>query len=318
MMLHRMKLRVLYGDTLARDRSAGRLKMRVILLSGFAVFVPFLGITYYIFSETRAVRLIIIGFLAALSCVPVALYSYAKGFGRPLGEIWKERPDEMKSLSLKIGFLYGFALYWMILGIVEFLFGYHSFRAALISFVASAAARDGFEIGYFRAQEEKRGRAAGRRIFPDGRPIGELFQTAAAVKSALILSSAAAGGAVGAFLGPLLPNSLHQTLAVGAISGLLATMAYAWSLPLLPGPVPLVRFFIWPGLTMGATYFLILAYLLRIIFQVELSPSLDLGLLTAACSGWMTLESLFLGYLKREMVSLSSPVPDKVGETVPS
>jgi len=317
-MLHRMKLRVLYGDPLARDRSARRLKLRVILLSGIAVFIPFLIITYYIFSETRAVRLMIIGFLAALSCVPVVLYAYAKGFGRPLRELWRERPDEMKSLSLKIGFLYGFALYWMILGIVEFLFGYHSFRAALISFVASAAARDGFEIGYYRAQEEKTGKKEGRTIFPDGRPIGALFQETPALKIGLILAAAAAAGVIGAFLGPLLPNPRHQILAVGVLVGLLATLAYVWSLPSFPKPGSLIRYFIWPGLTMAITYFLILAYLFRIILQAQLPPAVDFGILTAACAGWMTLESLFLGHLKREMGSPAAAVSDKIADTVPS
>lgn len=317
-MLHRMKLRVLYGDPLARDRKARRLKLKVILFSGAAVFVPFLGITYHVFSETRAVRLIIIGFLAALSCVPVALYSYAKGFGRPLRQIWRERPEEMKSLSLKIGFLYGFGLYWMILGIVEFLFGYHSFRAALISFVASAAARDGFEIGYFRAREEKIGKETERTIFPDGRPIGELFQAEPGVKIVLILSAMAAGGAIGVFLGPLLPNSRHQTLAAGLVVGLFATWAYVRALPSLPGPIPLLRFFIWPGLTMAITYFLILAYLLRMIFQAQLPLAVDFGLLMAASAGWMTVESLFLGHLKREMLSPSAALTDKIADTVPS
>jgi hypothetical protein len=323
-----MKLRVLYGDPLARDRSARRLKLRVILLSGIAVFIPFLMITYYIFSETRAIRLIIIGFLAALSCIPVVLYAYAKGFGRPLRELWRERPAELKSLSLKIGFFYGFALYWMILGIVEFLFGYHSFRAALISFVASAAARDGFEIGYFRANERrnlplgptlKEGKSEKERtIFPDGRPIGELFQTAPAIKVAFILAAAVAAGAIGLFLGPLLPNSRHQTLAIGILIGLLATSAYVWSLPSLPGPVSLIRFFIWPGLTMAITYFLILAYLLRIILQAQLPLSIDFGILMAVSAGWMTLESLFLGSLKSEMIAPIRAVPEKVVDTVPS
>ncbi len=295
-MLHRMKLRVLYGHYLAGDRAARRLKMRVIFLSGVAVYLPFLAITYYVFFETRVLFLTLIGLLSALVSIPVALYAYAKGFGRPLGEIWRERPDEMKWFSFKIGFLYAFALYWMILGIVEFLFGYHSFRAALISFVASAVARDGFEIGYLRAREEKNRRT----IFPDGRPIGELFHKAPGYHLSLILLAALIGGAAGALLGPILANSLHQTLAVGTVGGLLATLAYVWFLPSLPEIVPLVRFFIWPGLTMACTYFLILAYLLRIIFQAPLSPAADLAILTAACSGWMTLESLFLGFLKRE------------------
>lgn len=311
-MLHRMKLRVLYGHLLM-DRAARRLKMRVILLSGFAVFPPFLLITYLVFFETRVIFLTMIGFLSSLVCIPVGLYAYAKGFGRPLREIWRERPDEMKWFSLKVGFLYSFALYWMILGIVEFLFGYQSFRAALISFVASAVARDGFEIGSLRARQEK----SQRTIFPDGRPIGELFwprtrgghpQTAPVSNLLLILLAAVIGGAVGALLGPVLENSLHQTLAVGGVIGLMATLAYTRFLPALPGIVQLVRFFIWPGLTMAATYFLILAYLLRIIFQVPLSPATDLAILTAACAGWMTLESLFLGLLKREADLAEKPL----------
>ncbi|MFY9269768.1 MAG: hypothetical protein WAO55_08500, partial [Candidatus Manganitrophaceae bacterium] len=226
-MLHRTKLRVIYGHQLDGDRDARRRKMRVILLSGFAVYFPFLLITYLIFLETRTLFLTLIGLLASAVSVPVALYAYAKGFGRPFLHIWRERPEEMKWFSLKIGFLYAFALYWMILGIVEFLFGYHAFRAALISFVAAAVARDGFEIGYLRAREEKNRRT----IFPDGRSIGELFRFTPGWNLSLIPAATAIGGMIGAFLGPLLPNSLHQTVAVGAVAGGMATVGYLSLLP---------------------------------------------------------------------------------------
>ncbi len=53
MMLHRLKLKVVYGDVLSKDKTAKRLKMRVILIAGFAVFVPFLAITYMLWTETR-------------------------------------------------------------------------------------------------------------------------------------------------------------------------------------------------------------------------------------------------------------------------
>lgn len=49
---------------------------------------------------------------------------------------------------------------------------------------------------------------------------------------------------------------------------------------------------------MAVTYFLIFAYLLRIIFAISLPPAIDFALVMAACSGWLTLESLFLGYLQ--------------------
>jgi hypothetical protein len=157
-----------------------------------------------------------------------------------------------------------------------------------------------------------------RTIFPDGRPIGELFRTDPAMKIGLILAAAAAGGAIGVILGPLLPNSRHQTVAVGIIIGLLATCAYVRDLRALPGPVALVRFFIWPGVTMAITYFLILAYLLRIIFQSPLPLFADFGVLMAATAGWMTLESLFLGHLKSALAPQPPPLADKAADPVPS
>ncbi|MBN4054343.1 hypothetical protein JYT87_01405 [Nitrospira defluvii] len=295
-MLHRLKLKVVYGGKLSSDKAGKRLKMRVILLSGIAVFFPFLIITYYLFYETRATKLLIIGLLSALSCVPVVLYAYAKGFGRPLSALWQERPEELKTLGLKIGFLYGFALYWMILGIVEFLFGYQSFRAALISFVASAAARDGFEIGYLRSLEKEK--LTRIKVFPDNRPIRELF-SAAPQKSLFFVSSAAfIAGLAGHFLGPLLPNPLHQSIAVGVVAGLAATVTYAWTRDTHIHLPVLIRYFLWPGFTMSVTYFLILAYLLRIIFQVTLSPASDLALLMGISAAWLTLESFFIAMIQ--------------------
>ncbi|MFQ5579103.1 MAG: hypothetical protein ACE5FZ_00685 [Nitrospiria bacterium] len=307
-MLHRMKLRVVYGSKLAKDKVASRLKMKIIMMAGIAVLFPFMGITYFLLTDPGVGELVLIGFLSSLSCVPVVLYAYAKGYGRPLADIWRERPDEMKALALKIGFFYGFALYWMILGIVEFLFGYDAFRAALISFVASAAARDGFEIGYYRAK------AAGQnqiRIFPDNRSISELFPVAPGKIVALLMTVVIGSGVTGAFLGPFLSDPLHQAVAIGVIVGSVVTFAYGWSLEEPPGFPALIRFFIWPGFTMAMTYFLILAYLLRKVFLINMSPSLDFGLLMAVCSGWMTFETLFLGYLQWKHPLPDAVVPDE-------
>lgn len=298
MMLHRLKLKVVYGDALSKDKKAKRLKMRVILIAGFAVFIPFLAITYMLWTETRVMKLLIIGLLSALSCVPVVLYAYAKGYGKPLKTLWKERPEEIKWLGIKIGFFYGFALYWMILGIVEFLFGYQSFRAALISFVASAAARDGFEIGYLRARDASKN--IKMTVFPDDRSLSEMFPVAPQKILSLLITAILGGAITGSMLGPLLPNPVHQALAIGLIVGGVATLSYAWAMETPPSPLALLRYFIWPGFTMGITYFLILAYLLRIIFDINLPPASDLGLLMAASAGWLTLESLFVAYLQWE------------------
>ena len=314
MMLHRLKLKVVYGESLSKDKVAKRLKMRVILIAGFAVFIPFLAITYMLWTETRVGKLLIIGLLSALSCVPVVLYAYAKGYGKPLKTLWKERPEELKWLSLKIGFFYGFALYWMILGIVEFLFGYQSFRAALISFVASAAARDGFEIGYLRARDA--GKNMKMTIFPDDRPLSEMFPVAPQ-KILLLVSTALLGGAITGFvLGPVLLNPIHQALVIGLIVGGVSTLSYAWALDEPPSSRALLRYFIWPGFTMGITYFLILAYLLRIVFEIKLAPASDFGLLMAASAAWLTLGSLFDAYLQWKKTSpATEPSKGEVPQT---
>ena len=301
MMLHRLKLKVVYGDPLQNDKSAKRLILRVILIAGFAVFVPFLAITYLLWAENRVMKLLFIGFLAALACIPVVLYAYSKGFGKPLKDLWKERPEELKWLSLKIGFLYGFALYWMILGIVEFLFGYQSFRAALISFVASAAARDGFEIGYLRGLKDTK--CLKINIFPDNRRLSEMFPVAGQKIVLFVATAIIGGGLIGFFLGPLLPKPQHQVLAAGLMIGALTTLSYAWTMETLPSARSLIKYFIWPGFTMSVTYFLILAYLIRIIFQVELTPAVDLAILISASGAWLTLESVFMAYLQMSQVN---------------
>jgi hypothetical protein len=307
-MLHRMKLRVVYGDVLASDRPARKRKLRVLLLAGVGIYFPFLYITYHIFLETRALYLTVMGLLASLVCIPVVLYAYASGFGRSYAELRRERGAELGWLVAKIGFFYAFELFWMILGIVEFLLGYHAFRAALISFVAIAVARDGFEIGYYRARQPE----GSISIFPDNRSIIDFLKAEpmAAVRPGIT------AGAIGALLGagwaPWVPKPLYQTLLIGALAGLLSTLVYFRSLGTFPAVGYLIRFFIWPAFTMACTYFLIFAYLLRIIFAVQLSPFIDQALLTGGVSLLMAVYGAFLGYLKKDATA-RRPDPSILG-----
>ncbi len=293
-MFHRLKLRLLYGEQLDADRPARRLKLKVILLSGVAVYFPFLLIGYFLYAKSHVGYLVTMAIFSSLTCIPVALYAYAKGFGKPVGILFRERRQEVLWLSIKIGLIYPFWLYWMILGMVEFFFGYKIVRAAMISFVASAVARDGFEIGYLRARE-----AAGvRTIFPDGRSLSELFAKAATSKLLWLPCSILVGGILGEMIGGQLHHPVYQTLSVGLVGGLLSTTAYAGTLAIPLHRSAWVRFFIWPGFTMACTYFFILGYLLRFVLQVELPGRIDLALLMAACSLWGSLDAIFLAHLK--------------------
>ncbi len=293
-MLHRLKLRLIYGETLDADRASRRVKLRVIVVSGLAVYFPFLVIGYFLYSQSHVGYLVTVAIFSSLTCIPVALYAYAKGFGQPVYTLFRERPEELKWFSIKIGLIYAFFLYWMILGIVEFLFGYKIVRAAMISFVASAVARDGFEIGYLRVREG----AGVRTIFPDGRSLFELFTKAALLKLLWVPLSIVVGGVAGGLIGHLLHHPVYQTLSVGLVGGLLSTVSFAASRTIPLDRAARVRFFLWPGFTMACTYFFILGYLLRFVFQVELSSEVDLALLMAACSGWGSLDAVFLAHLK--------------------
>jgi hypothetical protein len=281
---HRLKLRVFHGPQLDADLVARRQKLKIILWSGVAVYPLFLAIAYFVAAETRPLPLILIGLSSSVTCIPVGLVAYARGFGRPLRDLWKERPGEIVWFSFKIGFLYAFMLYWMILGMVEFIFGYHAFRAALISFVASAVARDGFEIGYLRARAD----GVPIRIFPDGQPL-----TFGPMPAPLwILAALGLGAGTGLVLGPLLTRPIYQTLTVALLSGGIAASLYLFRMPAKRTFRGFIRFFFWPAMTMGCSYFFILAYLSRMLFT--LSPSVDMALLTAACCGWTTADALAL------------------------
>ncbi len=304
-MSHRLKLRLLYGPLLDADAAARRRKMRVILLSGVAVYPPFLFIAFRLYSNVRPLPILAIGLLAALTCVPVGLYAYAEGFGCSVREIWRTRAAELRWFCVKIGFLYAFLLYWMILGMVEFFFGYHAFRAALISFVASAVARDGFEIGYLAARPALTPDIAPgpKRIFPDGRRRADVLRGQARQTASLLAVALLCGGAIGGFVGWFLPNPMAQTLWVGVAAGGMATLVYCRDAPGQPHRG--WRYFLWPGLTMGCSYFFILAYWLRVMLGAPLSLSWDLALLTAACCGLSVLDARVMGRMKTALAHVS-------------
>jgi len=218
-MLHRLKLRLLYKEQLCLDPTTGRKKLRIILISGFLVYFPFLVIAYFISFEQRAFYLTLIGVLSAITCMPIAFYAYAKGLNQSCASLWRERQTEIKWLCFKVGFLYGFVLYWMILGIVEFLFGYSVVRAALISFVAAAVARDGFEIGVLRSHCEN----ATITIFPDGKSICSFLKSEWRDNLIQAIFFSGFSGGICFLLGPALTNPIYQIIAAGIIGGGMAT-----------------------------------------------------------------------------------------------
>jgi hypothetical protein len=300
-MLHRLKLRLLYGDPLDRDKEAKKMKLRYILLSGFAVYPPFVAIAYLIYFETRVVAILMIGLLSALTCIPVAFYGYAKGFGAPFKTLFRERREELLWLGVKIGFIYPFFLYFMILGLVEFLLDYGAVRAAMISFVATAVARDGFEIGYYRAHSPDQK----IHIFPDGQSICTFLKSDTSSHLQATGIFICLSGLIGFVAGAYLKGPIAQTVFTGIVVGALSTVAYLLSRR--PTPLKfLAQFFLWPGFTMAVTYFIGLLYLYRTMLKIQISPPVDLAIIMALSAGWLTLETRFVGHLKTTDIGCKS------------
>lgn len=292
-MLHRLKLRLLYGTAVDQDKDASKRKWRAILFSGFAVYPPFFAIAYLIHSESRGLALVMIGLLSAITCIPVVFYAYAKGFGAPFLTLFRERREELLWLGLRIGFLYPFFLYFMILGVVDFFMGYGIVRAAMISFVATAVARDGFEIGYYRARYHN---TQVIHTFPDGQSIMP-YLTSVPTASILMAIAVICGSAgVGFFLSDHIATPARQTLLAGVVIGSMATLVYAKTAH--ADFKALVRFFAWPAFTMAVTYFLGICYIFKMILKVPVTPSVEFAFLMAVSSAWLILETQFIGALK--------------------
>jgi hypothetical protein len=293
-MFHRIALRLRYGHILDADLPARRRKMRIILWSGVAVYPPFLLIAYWLYTEQTPKILVVIGLLAAFACIPVGLYAYAAGFGQKIGVLWASRREELLWFSLKIGFLYPFLLYWMILGMVEFFFGYHAFRAALISFVASAVARDGFEIGYLAARPPPDFPIKPKCAFPDGRRMRDTFRGRLVPAIGWIGIALVVGAIGGVAVAQWIPSARYQTVAIGLICAAVATPVYRRIGQQQAQRLSALRYFLWPALTMGCSYFFILAYLLRVVAQITWQS--DAILLTAACCAWSMCDALQISW----------------------
>ena len=298
-MLHRLTLRLLFGPVLDADLPARRRKMRIILLLGVAVYPPFFAIAYALYRDTQPLTTVGIGLVAALTCVPVCLYAYAAGFGSPLRTLWQADRETLCWLALKIGFLYPFLLYWMILGMVEFFFGYHAFRAAMVSFVASAVARDGFEIGYLAARPDLTGLPGrrARRVFPDGRRLSDIFGKEVKRAAITLVTATTIGAVAGGLLAMAHPRPAVQAFAIGLISAAVATPVYR-RLAAVPSAS---RYFLWPAMTMGCSYFFIFAYLLRVVAGQR--ATWDLAPLAAACCAWTVFDALAIGLIQQQKMS---------------
>lgn len=253
---------------------------------------------------------------------------YVAGRQAPWSELPRaEHPSRWLWLLGWVGFVYAVQLSLLVLALLQVAVNYdfltHPEGPAMMAIIipSTAVARDAFEIGHLRRMESQ---GQSFLTFPNGaslrgmfwqRPTLLLGWMAAGIGTAGLLALAVAS-TVADGLSPL-GHLLIATIAAGSIS-LTAYLAginessnwlAQWR---RTGWRELVRFWWWPGLAFGATYFLAVYGLL--VFALRWSVDLDwqFSMVAGCVGGLMGLYSYYLGARRSFETRLQGTIPAAV------
>jgi len=309
-MLHRMTMRVVPALTVAVTEEEFRKRKRILMLvPGLVAFALYRALKMMAWHSDIVALLLASG----LFCGVVALASYAFGRERQVVELMRvDGARDLAWIALRIGFLYGIQLSLMVLALVKVAslgsYGYlqHPDGPAMMALIiaSTSVARDAFEIGHLRLL-----RLQGRPFvtFPDGKALWALVTGRLDLWAAPV---ALATGAVGlAYAGlaaviPLARTDLGHLATIGILAGGAGTLAFlqgfhpeagAWEMLTRYSWRELLRFFLWPGLTFGWTYYLIILGITSFIAVVPDPPYWWQILVTAGVGGLMSLHCYYLG-----------------------
>lgn len=314
-MLHRMKLRVVYrGALAAAGPAATRRKWLLMGISGLAAYLLYKAVGAAAPVHDARVLLLLSGLVA----VPVVIIAYARGAGRRVLTVCREKPGLLSVLSLRVGTLYAWQLSLMVLALLDVVVGYGflahpagpGVMAILIS--ANAVARDAHEIGTLHRIT---GLTASRWAVPDGHGLGVLWGSRAAGLGWWVLAAACAGGAVAVALAPLARGwrgDLLILVAAGAAVGVIGTQAYVAARQASVGWREAAIFFVWPAFTFFCTYALILFGLFRYVLRIGdvLGHAQVAVPLCSAAAGLLALNCWHLGVLKRQTQTAQTGMPE--------
>lgn len=306
-MLHRMTMRVVPALTVAVTEEDFRKRKRILMLfPGLFAYALYKLLQAWGWHADIVFLLLAAGLFSAV----VALVAYAYGRERRFVELLRERDfQSLTWIGLRIGFLYAVQLSLLVLALLKvatYSYAEHPDGPAMMALIiaSTSVARDAFEIGHLRFLQQQ-----GRPFvtFPDGKALWALV---AGRGDLWAWPVAAATLAVGlAYLGlvaiaPVVATDLGHLGVIGILVGMACTLAFVQGLqPALTRREglmqyswrELLRFFIWPGMTFGWTYYLMTLGAINFLLAVPNPPLWTRVLTTAGIGGLMSLYGYYLG-----------------------
>lgn len=314
-------MRVVPALTVAVTEEGFRKRKRILML-----FPGLFAYALYKFLQAMGWHADIVFLLLAggLFSAVVALVAYAYGRERRFVELIRER--DVRSLAwigLRIGFLYAVQLSLMVLALLKvatYSYVEHPDGPAMMALIISSTsvARDAFEIGRLRFLQQQ-----GRPFvtFPDGRALWALVTGRGDLWAAPVAAATLAGGL--AYLGlvaiaPIVATDLGHFVVIGVLVGIVCTLAFVQGLqPAMSGWKglmryswrELLRFFMWPGMTFGWTYYLIALGAISFLLAVPNPPIWTRALATAGIGGLLSLYGYYLGRCRWQEEKLHATIP---------
>ena len=320
-MLHRLALRVIPSLTLAvTDEQTRKRKRLVMLVPGLVAFAVYRGAKHILPLSDPVVLLAVSGVISAAT----AVCAYRIGRAVPMTALWRQ--DGVRRVAWVagwIGFLYGVQLSLLVLALLKILAHYDFLRhpegPAMMAIIiaCTSVARDAFEIGHVRRLQ---GEGKPFVTFPDGSALWELigrrsfavgaWALAGALTCILVSLSVAVADAGG--------SHVVQLVVVTLASGSVLLWAYlggeqrltGWRVALAGRPwAELLRFWWWPGLAFGATYYMVAAGVLIFVLKTDVIVPRLQWVAAGAVGGVMAAYGYYLGYRRSEEDRILRTVP---------
>ena len=314
-------MRVVPSLTVAVTEEGFRKRKRILMLfPGLFAFVLYKLLHAWGWHADIVFLLLASGLFSAV----VALVAYTYGRERRFVELIRERDfQHLAWIGLRIGFLYAVQLSLMVLALLKVVtYGYfeHPDGPAMMALIISSTsvARDAFEIGHLRFLQQQ-----GRPFvtFPDGKALWALVTGRGDLWALPVAGAALAVGL--AYMGlvaiaPIVATDLGHLGVIGILVGMACTLAFVQGLqPAMPGWKgllryswrELLRFFMWPGMTFGWTYYLITLGAISFLTAVPNPPTWTRVLVTAGIGGLMSLYGYYLGRCRWQEEKLHATIP---------
>lgn len=320
-MLHRMTMRVVPALTVVVTEEGFRRRKRILMLfPGLIAFALYQGLKATAWHDDIVALLLASGLYSSV----VALVAYAYGRERRAVELLREEEPRMLAwIVFRIGFLYAVQLSLMVLALLKLAtYSYldHPDGPALMALIiaSTSVARDAFEIGHIRLLQQQ-GRAF--VTFPDGKALWALVTGRVDLWAMRVGVVTVGVGLVYLALTMVMPaamTDLGQLIIIGVLAGVACTLAFVqglhpslstWERLTRYSWRELLRFFLWPGMTFGWTYYLIAVGAISFLLAIPDPPVWVRLLVTACTAGLLSLYGYYMGRSRWQEETLHATIP---------